>query len=186
MTKDLKTKWAEKKPSTEERNAYNRPHGYPLTSKSTLIDAIIHFTAARGKDQGANAEGPIETRYPFILEEVSRLASKEATELLQNTHTQELRKALSQVIKSFGSSPGFTWQWHDEFKLGSREDQLGGEKKEKISEDKEGMDPLLTDIMALDKVKEFIRATPSMGLEVQEIFEEAIKVTNYYHSFDID
>lgn len=125
---------------------------------------------------------PIRTRYPFIPEESSRLASKEVTELLHSQPTQEFRQALSQVIESFVSSPGFTWQWHDEFKLSDKiQDQLAEEEERKALENEEVP---LADM--LDEVKKIIKANPSMDSKVQEILEPAVKVINFHNSANID
>jgi hypothetical protein len=179
MTKSLKEKWKGKKPSQDERDAYIHPQKHPLTPTSTIIDAIIHFSAARPikVDRGRGSELPIDTRYPFILEEVSRLASKEAMVLLHNKSTQDLRQRLSQVIESFGSSPGFSWKWHDEFKSsGSDKGQLVEEDEGAVSESEE-VGVLLTDILKLDRVQELLNgATPSIQSQVSNTFEAAIKV----------
>lgn len=181
MTKILNKKWNQKKPSQAEQEAYIHPHKHPLVPTSTIIDAIIHFSAVRPitVDKKKWGKLPIDTRYPFILEEVSRLACKEAIELLCNESTQELKQKLSQVIESFGSSPGFTWQWHDGFKSNNKgDDQSAEEDKGGVSENRE-VDVLLNDIMELEKVKDILDgATPSICSQVQSIFEAAVKVIN--------
>ena len=113
---------------------------------------------------------PLTTRYPYILEELSRLASKDAQELLDHPSTKELRQVLSGVIESYVSNKEFTWQWHDQFQPEVRSHD-GYEEK-----DKEEMDKLLNSIMGLDVVQALV-ADPTKGAQVKKIIETAVKVS---------
>lgn len=135
-----------------------------------------------------NAGIALNTRYPYLLEELSRLASKEAKQLLHKPFTQELRKALSQAIQSFGSSSEITWEWHDQLQSGEGthlpEEGERGESLE-MEEEMDEMDELLADMVGLDKVKKIIQATPSMGPQIQEILKAAVKVIDFCSSINI-
>lgn len=180
VAKTLKEKWKQVKPSIEEKKAFEHPQKHPLALSSTIIDAIIHFTFSRPKTRvEKDGVGPMDIRYPYILEEASRLTSKEATELLHNQSTQELRQAIVQTIESFGLQ-GFTWKWHDEFKSSDKYKGLLEQKKEKEDlEKKEKVDVLLAQMMEVDEVKKVIGTSPSMYSQVQEILAAAAKVSDY-------
>lgn len=173
----LKERWKNIQPTENDKAAYHYPENCPLTPRSTIKDAIIHWTALRpayiNTSKGKDA---LQIRFPYILEELARLASKEAEQLLHESSTQELRQAITQVIELFGSHP---WKWYDQFEpedLGTDQPKEG---EEEDLEDKEEMDGLLADIMNLGKVKEITEAGPAVDLQVQEIFNAAIKVIGF-------
>lgn len=173
QAKSLNDKWLEK-PSDEHLAAYQNPQDYPLTPNSTIKEAIIHFTASRPLSILSGSKLPLVTRYPYILEELSRLASQGGQELLNHTSTQELRQDLSWAIETTVSIPGFTWQWHDQFQpevVG----QSGFKEREDSEEGNQEMDELLNSIMGLDKVKELV-TQPFIGSEVKRILATAVKV----------
>jgi len=177
MAKVLQSRWKDNKPSNNDRAYYDEPSKYPLTPSSTIKDAIICLTAShpgyleKGKEKGVDK--PLDTHYPYILEEATRLVSEEAKQFLHECSTQELRQALSQVIESFGSGSKIAWKWHDQYQsdgIESREGRKGEALK------KERVDGLFVDIMELSKVKDLIAADPSMGPQIQGIFGAAVKV----------
>jgi hypothetical protein len=180
----LKDKWKRIQPSQNDFAIYQHPHKHPLTSSSTIKDAIICTTISRPRylTRGKKEQDiPLLTRYPYILEELSRLASEEVKQLLNMDVTQELRQKLAHTIESLGSSPGFTWKWHDEFQPDDIDAGQSGEEEKGHAAEKgeEETDKLLADIMGLDMIKEIISTTPSVGPQVKAILQAATRVINF-------
>lgn len=185
----LKKKWKDI-PSQGQQEAYMNPLNHLLTDDSTVVDAIIHLSPNRPEFLYKTKDKSLNTRYPWILEEVQRLSSESGKELLQHHCTQQLRQKLSQAIESF--SPGFNWQWHDKFKphCTSHDDQNQPSLEDKEDKGK-GLAGVaeaeaLKQIMDVEWVKEIIHTTPSLGPEVEKLFGATIKVIICYNFANID
>lgn len=126
---------------------------------------------------------PLETRYPSILQEWTRITSIEGQQLLKDQYTQELRQALSQVIKSF--KPDATWKWHDQFKVGDIDMGQCGKEEGRGDGAGEENDSLLSKIMKIEEMKGIVGANSVLEFQVQEIMRNAIKVIYFYSFFNI-
>ena len=102
------------------------------------------------------------------------MASGNGQELLNHPSTKELRQELSRVIESFVSTPGFIWQWHDQF-VTEGGDQGGSKEEGDEAKGQGGMDNLLNSIMGLDEVQKLV-AHISIGPQVKRVLEAAVKV----------